>query len=406
MSKISSLNVSSSIIDNLHQLGYQQLTPIQQQAIQPILDGRDVLAAAQTGTGKTAAFAIPMIEKLIQQADTTSTKPKMLVLAPTRELAVQVHESIQQIAANTPVRSVVVYGGVSFGVQAKHLTNGCDILIATPGRLLDHLYNKTTSLDDVALWVLDEADRMLDLGFKPDITRLVKKLPDSIQTLYFSATYKKNVKDLAYKLLNDPVEVTVSQENSISVTLNEQVYQLDKKKKAAALAFLIGSKNWQQVLVFVKTKQGAEDLVKQLALDGINADAFHGDKSQGARSKALENFKQKKIRALVATDVAARGIDIHGLDQVINYDMPFKAEDYVHRVGRTGRAGRDGLAVSFVTRQDEPMLENIERLIDRRLAMQWLEGFVPNLHEPQDTAKPRRRSKSKEKAKLKKKLGY
>jgi ATP-dependent RNA helicase RhlE len=410
LATIAALPVDKKIISNLQALGYSELTPIQQQAIEPILRGEDLLAAAQTGTGKTAAFGIPMAQMLLQSDVTLGTHPKMLVLTPTRELAVQVFESLQSITQDTGIKSVVVYGGVSFGVQVNHLKAGCDILIATPGRLLDHLFKRTVSLDELNLWVLDEADRMLDLGFKPDIQRITRKIPNSIQTLYFSATYKKNVRDLAHKLLNTPTEVTASQENSVSVTLEERVYQIDKHKKPAALAYLIGSKNWQQVLVFVKTKQGAEQLIKQLKLDGIQAESFHGDKSQGARSKALEQFKQQKIRALVATDVAARGIDVRALDQVINYDMPFKAEDYVHRVGRTGRAGREGLAVSFVTRQDEAMLESIEQLIDRRLGTQWLEGFEPNFTSPNEASEevrpPRRRSKSKEKAKLKKKLGY
>lgn len=406
---IAELPVNAQIIRNLQQLGYTDLTPIQQQAIEPILNGDDILAAAQTGTGKTAAFGIPMADRLLSSELTLGTHPKMLVLTPTRELAAQVFENLQSITQDTGLKCVVVYGGVSFGVQVNHLKAGCDILVATPGRLLDHLFKRTVSLSELNLWVLDEADRMLDLGFKPDIQRITKKLPGAIQTLYFSATYKKNVRDLAHRLLNTPTEVTASQENSVSVTLEERVYQIDKHQKPAALAYLIGSKNWRQVLVFVKTKQGAEQLIKQLKLDGIQAESFHGDKSQGARSKALEQFKQQKIRALVATDVAARGIDVQALDQVINFDMPFKAEDYVHRVGRTGRAGREGLAVSFVTRQDESMLESIEQLIDRRLATQWLEGFEPNFNQPEvseEARSPRRRSKSKEKAKLRKRLGY
>ncbi len=402
------LTISPVIRDNLLQLGFHQLTPIQQLSLQPILDKKDLLAAAQTGTGKTAAFAIPIIENLLnQQNDEQENRPpRVLIIVPTRELATQVHQSVVNIAHNTNIKTGLIYGGVSFKQQQKQLKQGSDIVIATPGRLLDHLFNRNLSLKSIQCWVLDEADRLLDLGFKPDLQRIKRYLPEGIQTLYFSATYKPNVKRLAYTLLNDPIEVSVAQDNQTADNIEERAYQLDKKHKAPALAYLIGSGNWQQVLVFVKTKQGVDELVKQLKLDGIKAVGIHGDKSQGTRSRSLDEFKQGKVRVLVATDVAARGIDIQALDYVVNYDIPFKAEDYIHRIGRTARAGLSGVAVSFVTAQDEAMVENIERLIDRRLAPQWLAGFEPSFERTDNERKPKRRSKSKAKAQLKKKLGY
>ncbi|MEF1175154.1 DEAD/DEAH box helicase, partial [Vibrio sinaloensis] len=287
----------------------------------------------------------------------------------------------------------------------RNLEQGCDILIATPGRLIDHMFCKNVSLLKSEVLVLDEADRMLDMGFMPDIQRILKRFNAVRQTLFFSATFDKRIKNIAYKLQSEPVEVEVSASNSTAETVKQMVYPVDKKRKAELLAYLIGSRNWQQVLVFTKTKQGSDALVKELKLDGIKAASINGDKSQGARQKALDDFKAGKIRALIATDVAARGLDIQELEQVVNFDMPYKAEDYVHRIGRTGRAGKEGFAVSFMSRDEHYLLEAIERLLDTRLPQEWLQGFEPSLvEEVEPERSPRRKSRSSDKRKMKAKL--
>ncbi|MFZ5838803.1 MAG: DEAD/DEAH box helicase, partial [Pseudomonadota bacterium] len=373
------LGIEQNLVETLSTLNIVTPTPVQEKSIPHVLEGKNLLAAAQTGTGKTAAFGLPIIQS-VQQEKLNGT-PKALILVPTRELAQQVFESLSQYASQTALRIVCVYGGISIGVQKKKLEDGADILIATPGRLLDHLFNGNVNISKTNTLVLDEADRMLDMGFWPDLQRILRRLPDEKQIMLFSATFEKRIKTIAYKLMDSPVEIEVTPPNTTAETVTQIVYPVDKKRKRELLAYLIGSKNWQQVLVFTKTKQGSDELAKELKLDGIKAVSINGDKSQGARQRALDEFKQGKVRALIATDVAARGLDIQELEQVINFDMPFKAEDYVHRIGRTGRAGNSGLAVSLMSRDEEYLLHAIENLLDQRLPQEWLAGFEPSLIE-------------------------
>ncbi|ROV58613.1 DEAD/DEAH box helicase [Vibrio ponticus] len=409
MSKaFANLGLATSLVETLVKLGFETPTDVQQQAIPYVLEGRDVLAGAQTGTGKTAAFGLPIIHRLLEQGierDPQRNDALALVLVPTRELAQQVFDNLTAYAQNTELKIVTAYGGTSMGVQVKNLQGGCDILIATPGRLLDHMFCKNVSLQKTHTLVLDEADRMLDMGFWPDLKRILAKMSSERQTLFFSATFDKKIKDIAYRMMNEPQEVQVAAENSTAETVEQMVYPVDKKRKAELLAYLIGSRNWQQVLVFTKTKQGSDALAAELKLDGIKAVSINGDKSQGARQKALDDFKAGKVRALIATDVAARGLDINQLEQVVNFDMPFKAEDYVHRIGRTGRAGKSGLAVSLMSRDEEYLLEAIERLLDTRLPQQWLEGYEPSLiEEIVDDRTPAKKSRSSEKRRMKAKM--
>ncbi|GAD80074.1 DEAD/DEAH box helicase [Vibrio ezurae] len=409
-SQFADLGLETALVEHLETLNIVTPTPVQAEGIPLVLAGRDVLAAAQTGTGKTAAFGLPMIQKLMAEVSVhnpqSQCKVKALVLVPTRELAQQVFDAITEYAKPTELKTVVVYGGTSFNVQVTNLNKGCDILIATPGRLLDHLFNKNLTLQYTQYLVLDEADRMLDMGFMPDIKRILQKLNSERQTLFFSATFKKAVKNLAYKILNNPAEVEVTPANSTADSVEQIVYPVDKHRKRELLSYLIGSRNWQQVLVFTRTKEGAEALAKELKLDGIQAASIHGDKSQGARQRALNDFKAGKVRALVATDVAARGIDVKELEHVINFDMPYKAEDYVHRIGRSGRAGNIGHAVSLMSHSEQYLLEAIERLLDQKLPQEWLAGFEPSPDSEvfAENSAPRR-SRSSEKRKLKAKLG-
>ena len=399
------LGIEQNLVETLSTLNIVTPTPVQEKSIPHVLEGKNLLAAAQTGTGKTAAFGLPIIQS-VQQEKLNGT-PKALILVPTRELAQQVFESLSQYASQTELRIVCVYGGTSIGVQKKKLEDGADILIATPGRLLDHLFNGNVNISKTNTLVLDEADRMLDMGFWPDLQRILRRMPDEKQIMLFSATFEKRIKTIAYKLMDSPVEIEVTPPNTTAETVTQIVYPVDKKRKRELLAYLIGSKNWQQVLVFTKTKQGSDELAKELKLDGIKAVSINGDKSQGARQRALDEFKQGKVRALIATDVAARGLDIQELEQVINFDMPFKAEDYVHRIGRTGRAGNSGLAVSLMSRDEEYLLHAIENLLDQRLPQEWLAGFEPSLIEevePERHGGGGRKSRSAEKRKLKAKL--
>ncbi|MGY5584347.1 DEAD/DEAH box helicase [Vibrio cincinnatiensis] len=402
------LGIAPALAERLATLGIHTPTDIQKQAIPHILAGKDLLAGAQTGTGKTAAFGLPLLQRLLPSTVESRGEAKdirALVLVPTRELAQQVFDHLQAYAEGSGLKIVAVYGGTSMNVQKQHLRGGADILVATPGRLLDHVHVKSLYLGNTQTLVLDEADRMLDMGFMPDIQRVLRKLSRARQTLFFSATFDHKVKNLAYRLLHEPEEVQVTPENSTAETVTQMVYPVDKKRKRELLAYLIGSRNWQQVLVFTKTKQGSDALAQELKLDGIKSASINGDKSQGARQKALDDFKAGKIRALIATDVAARGIDICELEQVVNYDMPYKAEDYVHRIGRTGRTGKAGMAISFMSPNEEPMLQAIEQLLDQRLPQEWLKGFEPSLVEPtEEVSSARRLSRSAEKRKLKAKL--
>lgn len=402
------LGLSEQLLSTLETLNFTTPTSVQEQAIPLVLEGKDVLAGAQTGTGKTAAFGLPIIQRLLSNQDNVIPNPKLvraLVLVPTRELAQQVFDNITSYAEGTGLKIVVAYGGTSMKVQTDNLRAGADILIATPGRLIDHMFTKNIMLSQTEVLVLDEADRMLDMGFMPDIKRILSRMNDVRQTLFFSATFDTKIKSIAHRMMQTPSEIQVTPTNSTAETVKQMVYPVDKKRKSELLAYLIGSKNWQQVLVFTKTKQGTDALVKELKLDGIKAASINGDKSQGARQKALDDFKSGKVRALIATDVAARGIDIQQLEQVVNYDMPYKAEDYVHRIGRTGRAGNSGLAISLMSHDEAYLLGAIERLLDTRLPQEWLQGFEPS---PEQDVTPERsgrsKSRSAEKRKMKAKL--
>ncbi|MCK5121752.1 MAG: DEAD/DEAH box helicase [Methylococcales bacterium] len=362
------LNLSTPLLQAITEQGYDKPTPVQEKAIPLILQGKDILAGAQTGTGKTAGFALPILQLIHNQPLAQRPRPiKALVLTPTRELAVQVHESFVTYAKHLPLFAEVVFGGVNIHSQIKRLQRGADILVATPGRLLDLLYQRKVDLSQVEFFVLDEADRMLDMGFIMDIRKVIDVLPAQRQNLLFSATYSKEIKNLSTQLLNDPVEVAVASENSTAANISQRIYGIKKEYKRELVSWLIGDGNWQQVLIFVRTKHGADRLHKQLMKDGIRCMALHGDKTQGARSRALESFKAGKITALVATDVAARGLDIEQLPHVINFDLPAVAEDYVHRIGRTGRAGAEGEAISLVAPEEAHLLAAIEKLLKTKI---------------------------------------
>ncbi|SEG05082.1 DEAD/DEAH box helicase [Vibrio hangzhouensis] len=408
---LNSFNVfafNDTLNQNLEALNYTSPTPVQARAIPHLMEGKDMLAGAQTGTGKTAAFGLPLIQQLIDSPKLREANSKVirsLVLTPTRELAQQVFDNLIPLAKSTGLKVVVAYGGTSMGVQTKNLRGGADILVATPGRLLDHQHVRNLTLAECEFLILDEADRMLDMGFMPDLNRILRRLPKERQNMMFSATFEQRIKTLAHRIMNEPVEVQVTPANSTADTVKQMVYPVDKKRKHELLAYLIGSRNWQQVLVFTKTKQGSDALAKELKLDGIDAVSINGDKSQGARQKALDDFKSGKVRALIATDVAARGLDIQQLEQVVNFDLPYKAEDYIHRIGRTGRAGHEGFAVSLMSHDEHYLLEAIERLLDTRLPQEWLAGFEPSPEsEIEPDRAPRRKGRGADKRKMKAKL--
>jgi len=378
--QFSELALAAPILTAIEEQGYQSPTPIQQQTIPLILQGKDVLGGAQTGTGKTAAFTLPILQLLTDAPVPLAAKQvRCLILTPTRELAQQVADNVAAYARHLPLKTAVFYGGVSINPQLEQIRDGLDILIATPGRLLDHLHQQSLSLYQLEILVLDEADRMLDMGFIHDIRRIMAKLPPKRQTLFFSATFSKDIKALADSLLQEPVLVEVATANSAAPKIEQIAYRVDSQRKREFISELIGKRNWQQVLVFVRTKFGADRLCKQLQLDGLEAQPIHGDKSQGHRSKVLQDFKSGELRILVATDIAARGLDIEELPIVINFDLPHQAEDYVHRIGRTGRAGNAGLAVTLVTPDDLPMLSQIEQLIKQVITQQVLPGYE---HDP------------------------
>ncbi|MEX0451021.1 UNVERIFIED_CONTAM: DEAD/DEAH box helicase [Spiribacter pallidus] len=363
-----SFGLRAELLDAVKASGYTTPTAIQQRAIPAITQGNDLLAAAQTGTGKTAAFTLPLLHRLAAQRPAGKGRPvRLLVVAPTRELAAQIHESVRNYGQDLPLKSAVVFGGVGMQPQIDRLRRGVDVLIATPGRLLDHLQRGHVRLDRLETVVLDEADRMLDMGFIHDIRRLLKQLPRERQTLLFSATFSSEIRRLASGMLRDPVEIDVAPRNSAAETVAQKVYRLDKAKKRQQLSQLIHEGDWQQVLVFTRTKHGANNLSRQLDKDGLSAAAIHGNKSQSARTRALDGFKQGQVRVLVATDIAARGLDIDQLPHVVNYDLPQVAEDYVHRIGRTGRAGNVGEAISLVAPEENKLLKGIERLLKRPL---------------------------------------
>lgn len=393
--RFSQLGLHPDLLAIVDSLGYQTPTPVQQAAIPHVLAGHDVMAGAQTGTGKTAAFALPLIHRLSVQ-EQIQTGIRVLVLTPTRELAQQVFQSFTTYSNGMALRTVVAYGGTSINPQIDALNEGCDVLVATPGRLLELAFKGIVSLANITTLVLDEADRMLDMGFIIDIKRILRQLPEDHQTLLFSATFNDDVFALSKTLLKDPKLIEVAQRNATAAQIEQLIYEVDNKKKAALLAYLIGSRNWRQVLIFTRTKQAVDDLAVELKKDGISATAVHGDKSQGARERGLEEFKAGQVRALVATDVAARGLDIDQLECVINYELPYNAEDYIHRIGRTGRAGNAGLAVSLVSQKEKYLLEEVEKLTGEHFILQWVEGFEPNpaAHEASanTTRKPSKKS--------------
>ncbi|MGY4015814.1 DEAD/DEAH box helicase [Aeromonas molluscorum] len=395
------LTLSPRLQQTLRELGYAQPTPIQARAIPTILAGRDLMAGAQTGTGKTAAFVLPLLELLMQQPRDESLRPiRALVLVPTRELAVQVFDSVARYGQGTGLTSALVYGGVSIAAQVDALKAGVDLLIATPGRLLDHLRQGALSLGSLRHLVFDEADRMLDMGFMDEITALLKQIPADRQTLLFSATCDDNLFALSRVLLRDPELIEVAPRNTTAAEIEQRVYAVDGDRKLALITHLLKVKGYVPALVFSRTRQGADQLAQQLGKAGINALAFHGDLSQGAREKVLLAFRAGTLQALVATDVAARGLDISDLNHVINMEFPFVAEDYVHRIGRTGRAGNKGLAITLLSPDDVPQLEKVEAVLDTRLPQQWFPGFEPDLSrfEPQ----PRRSSKAAQKQRARK----
>ncbi len=368
------LGLSAELLRAVDEKGYSDATPIQQQAIPHILEGHDLLAGAQTGTGKTAGFALPLLQRL-QYGKINRRKIRALVLTPTRELAAQVGESVCEYGRYLPFRTGVIFGGVSINTQISRLRKGVDVVVATPGRLLDHMQQGTIDLSAVEVLVLDEADRMLDMGFIRDIRKVLKVLPKERQNLLFSATFSKEIKQLAASTLNSPAEIQVAQQNTTADKVTQVVYPVDKNRKRELLSHRIGREDWQQVLVFTRTKHGANRLATQLESDGITATAIHGNKSQSARTRALQDFKNGSVRVLVATDVAARGLDIQRLPHVVNYELPHVPEDYVHRIGRTARAGYEGAAVSLVCVDELRLLRDIEQMLGSEITKEIVPGY-------------------------------
>jgi superfamily II DNA/RNA helicase len=411
--------LAEPIVRAVAELGYTEPTPIQVEAIPVVMSGKDVMGAAQTGTGKTAGFALPIIHRLLPLSS-ASTSParhpvRALMLAPTRELADQIYQNVKEYARHTPLRTAVVFGGVDMKPQTVSLRQGCEILIATPGRLLDHVEQKNTNLSQVQILVLDEADRMLDMGFLPDIQRIINMLSKDRQNLMFSATFSTEIRRLAESFLNEPQLIEVARRNALAENITQTVYRVaSTEHKRAAVAKLVRDHAMSQVIVFSNTKIGAGRLARQLEKDGLNAAAIHGDKSQQERLKTLDDFKQGKIVVLVATDVAARGLDIAELPAVINYDLPYSPEDYVHRIGRTGRAGASGMALSLMTgSNDDRLLADIEKLIKAKLPTQdlsvdaslpgerregRLEGSGERTERPQRGARPERSAREEPRA--------
>ncbi len=389
------LGLSEPLLRAIADSGYSTPTPIQLKAIPTILSGKDIQAAAQTGTGKTASFILPLLQRFAGRPQVKSNHIRTLILAPTRELAVQIAEAIQQYGKYLPLKANAVYGGVKINPQMMSLRGGIDILVATPGRLLDLYQQNAVKFSQVEALVLDEADKMLDLGFKDDIRMILSLLPPKRQNLLFSATLSSDIRTLGHKILFKPVQIEVSPRNSTPASLKHYLYEVDKSKKPSLLCHLLKHNDWQQVLVFTRTKKGADQLVKVLAGANVSALAFHGDKSQGARTAALSDFTAGKIRVLVATDIASRGLDIHALSHVINLDLPKVAEDYIHRIGRTGRAGHGGVAISLVSADEVQLLTAIETLLRHLLVREVATGFIPTHSVPLTHLKPPRAKKPK-----------
>ena len=373
-----SLGLSEPLLKAISKKGYEIPSPIQVKAIPPILEGKDVLASAQTGTGKTAGFTLPLLHLLSENPKEKYRPIRALILTPTRELAAQVYANVKEYGEFLNIKSAVIFGGVNQNPQASTIRQGIDVLVATPGRLLDLENQGLLSLKRVEIFVLDEADRMLDMGFLRDIERVMKLMPDKRQNLMFSATFSKDIKKLAYTILKNPVQVEATPENTAVDIIEQKVYRVAKGKKTGLIIKLISEGNWKQVLVFTRTKHGANKLCKNMISAGITAVAIHGNKSQGARTKALAGFKNGTVSVLVATDIAARGLDIPLLPHVINFELPNISEDYVHRIGRTGRAGASGEAISLVSADETTFLRDIEKLIDMKIEVDILEGFEPD----------------------------
>ncbi len=384
------LGLSTELLRAVNDEGYTTATPIQQQAIPAILQGHDIFASAQTGTGKTAGFTLPLLQCLnLSSSRKGYRNPRALILTPTRELAAQVGDSVKTYGKYLAPKSAVIYGGVGFVPQVQALKRGVDIVVATPGRLLDHVTQKTVDLSQIEILVLDECDRMLDMGFIHDIRKLLVKLPASRQTLMFSATFSPAIRQLAGTLLKQPVQIEVAPRNTAAEQVEQIVHPVDRARKRELLSYLIGFNNWKQVLVFTRTKHGANRLAEQLAQDGLKTAAIHGNKTQAARTRALTDFKQGKVRVLVATDVASRGLDIDQLPYVVNFELPNVPEDYVHRIGRTGRAGHVGRAISLVSQDENSLLKGIEQLLNRHLTTDVISGFEPTASSRlQSEAKP------------------
>ncbi|QSX34595.1 DEAD/DEAH box helicase [Shewanella avicenniae] len=380
--KFESYSFAPDILRAISECGYESMTPIQQQAIPAVRRGQDVLASAQTGTGKTAAFVLPLLQRMIDAPKArVSGQPRALILAPTRELVAQVAANAKEYARYLDIEVINLIGGVKTSSQANKLRRGADIVVATPGRLMEHINQGNISLAQLDFLVLDEADRMLDMGFIKDINEIRHLANDNRQNLMFSATFSGGVRQLAQQILKKPKVITADAHNTTAVTVSQVVYPVEQRRKSELLSELIGRKNWHQVLVFSATREDADHLAKELSADGIPTVAVHSEKTHGSRRRALADFMSGKIRVLVSTEVAARGLDIKDLDYVINYDMPFLAEDYVHRIGRTGRAGKNGTAISFVSREEERILSDIETLIGQRLKRIVMPGYEMNQRE-------------------------
>ena len=402
------LGLSDAILEAVKKQGYDTPSPIQEKSIPLILEGKDVMAAAQTGTGKTAGFTLPILQLLSKGQPTKSNQVRTLILTPTRELAAQVQDSVSTYGKQLPLKSAVVFGGVKINPQMQKLRGGVDILVATPGRLLDLYSQNAVKFDELEIIVFDEADRMLDMGFIHDIKRILKILPAKRQTLMFSATFSDEIRKLAKSLVNNPVEISVTPRNSTVKSVKQWIHPVDKSKKQALLTQLIKDHGWYQVLVFSRTKHGANRIATQLGKKGISASAIHGNKSQGARTRALADFKNGKVNVLVATDIAARGIDIAELPHVVNFDLPHVPEDYVHRIGRTGRAGSKGEAISLVSADEVKQLFDIERLTQKKLERIMVDDFVPDHNLPESLKKqlpPKKKKPKKDKNRNKPRYG-
>ncbi|MGA7966966.1 MAG: DEAD/DEAH box helicase [Gammaproteobacteria bacterium] len=379
------LGLAAAVLRAVGEQGYTEPTPVQHAAIPAVLAGRDLMAGAQTGTGKTAGFALPILHNLSKQPDHGPRRVRCLVLTPTRELAAQVEQSFRDYGKYLQLRSCAIFGGVGIRPQMQKLARGVDVLVATPGRLLDHIDQGTVDLSHVEILVLDEADRMLDMGFVRDVRRILKTVPKERQSLLFSATFSAEIKRLADEFLREPELIEMARSNTAVELVSQRIHPVDKHRKRDLLAWLIGSNNWRQVLVFTRTKRGADRLAQHLEKDGLTTAAIHGNKSQGARTRALADFKAGRVRVLVATDIAARGLDIDMLPHVVNYELPNVPEDYVHRIGRTGRAGNEGEAISLVCGEEKKYLADIERLLGTRLPQETLAGYEPGSGKNSDT---------------------